>query len=117
MRFSRFFFTFRYPRGKYHRMSDYEPSDSDIEQVVDEARAAAGLGPAPRSPEQGIKDMDARIQELTAEKKRILDKLEEGSPAPAIKAALYDSLGTINNSLEEARQRKSAYETLLRGKN
>lgn len=44
-------------------MSKYaEPLPTEIEQIVDEARADVGQGPAKRTPAEGIADMEARIQ-------------------------------------------------------
>lgn len=122
MSFPRFFFTGRYPRGKYcgmkkqHWTQKYAPSDSDIEQVVDEARAAAGLGPTARTPEQGIKDMDARIRELTVDRKKILNRLAF-QLKPSLRATLLETLAECNKAIKEARSRKTAYELELKSNN
>lgn len=94
----------------------YEPTDSDLEQVVDEARKDLGLGPAPRTPAQGIKDMTARIHELNALKQKIIARIETANTARQ-QAPLYETLADINKQLAEARARKREYETLLKAGN
>jgi hypothetical protein len=92
--------------GKTRRMEAFEPSDSDIEQVVDASRKAEGLGPAPRSPGQGIADMDARIHELTELKRQFLNR-----------EAPDEEISKINRQIAEACARRLEYEAQLKGKN
>ena len=87
-------------------MDSFEPSDSDLEQIVDAARKSGGLGPAPRSPEQGIADMDARIRELTELKRRLLDR-----------EVSDEEITKVNRVLAEARARRLECEPQLKGKN
>ena len=89
--------------GKTHRM---DPTDSDFEQIVDASRKAEGLGPAPRSPGQGIADMDARIRELTQLKRQFLDR-----------EVPNEEISKINQQIAEARARRLEYEAQLKGQN
>lgn len=99
------------------RMDDdksLDPTDSDIEQVVDAARADCGLPPVARSPEQGVADMQARIKELTADKRRLLNNdtlLIDARPE------FENQLHTLNRQLREARQRLGEYRIQLEGRN
>lgn len=83
-----------------------DPTDSDLEQVVDASRKAEGLGPVPCSPGQGIVDMDARISELTQLKRQFLDR-----------EVADQELSKINRQITEARTRRLEYEAQLKGKN
>ena len=98
------------------KKNPYEPTDSDLEQVVDEARKDLGLGPARRTPEKGIKDMDARIRELTALRKKLLDRFEEAS-TPRKQKPIYAALLENKQQLAEARARKREYAHLLDASN
>ena len=89
--------------GKTHGM---EPTESDLEQVVDAARKASGLGPAPRSPEQGVTDMEDRIRELTELKRKLLD--QEVSDK---------EITEINQQLSEAKNRLAEYQAQIKGQN
>lgn len=113
-----FFFVPHWLDGKEVRMDEkYPPSDSDIEQVVDEARQACGLGPAPRSPQQGIKDMDARIDELMRLKDRLLARANHEDTLGMDVSSILQEIDTLNLNLAEARARRIEYETLLHGQN
>lgn len=87
-------------------MDPFEPSNSDLEQVVDASRKAEGLGPAPRSPEQGIADMDARIHELTELKRQFLNRETPD-----------EEISKINRQISEACVRRLEYETQLKSRN
>lgn len=89
--------------GKTHRM---DPTDSDLEQIVDASRKAEGLGPASRSPEQGLADMNARLRELSELKRRFLDR-----------EVPDEEISKINQQIAEARARRFEYEAQLRAKN
>ena len=93
---------------KFMDMSEYaEPSPTELEQIVDEARRDCGLGPAPRAAGTGIADMDARIEYFT----RLLAKLKDQTATPAIAHLITET----ERDLREARGRR--YEYLVQQKN
>jgi hypothetical protein len=84
-------------------MSDYQdPSPTELEQIVDEARRAAGLGPVPRAAAQGVADMDARIHYYT----ELLAKLRLQPATPAVLKTITD----CERELTEARARRYEYQ-------
>ena len=91
-------------------MSDYqEPSPTELEQVVDEARRDCGLGPVPRSASQGLADMDARIEyHLT-----LLAKLLSQPDTAEVRRCIAES----QRDLVEARERKREYQLQHDGMN
>ena len=98
-----------------HGPPDYDPSDADIEMVVDDARRATGRPPAARSPEQGIADMKARIVQINLDKQNTLAALDD--PPPGQEKALLDDLQVLKRELAEAEQRLTEYAAQAAGKN
>ena len=86
------------------RMADkpnpLEPTDADLDIVTDEARREAGYGPVKRSPAKGIADMEARIVQLTAEKKSLLNQPDFST----------NTLDVLNGQLKEAAARLADYQ-------
>ena len=95
--------------------SNFDPSDADIEMVVDDARRAGGLPPAKRSAEQGIADMKARIVQINLDKQNTLAALDD--PQPGQEKALLDDLQVLKRELAEAEQRLAEYAAQAAGKN
>jgi len=86
---------------------NYEPSDAELEMVVDEARKAVGKGPAPRPSERGIADMQARLKLLSEQKEKLLEQLE----LHPTDAQLGNELTALNKELHEAQERLAEYQT------
>lgn len=83
-------------------MSEYaEPSPTELEQIVDEARRMAGTGPAPRDPATGIADMNARIEYHT----NLIARLRRQVDSELVRQLIADSQLQIG----EARQRLAEY--------
>ncbi|HEY1160401.1 MAG TPA: hypothetical protein VGE83_07210 [Terracidiphilus sp.] len=96
-------------------LPDYDPLPTEIEQVVDEARRDSGKGPAPRTPEEGIRDMQARIAYHTTLIGKLHTQLKNAKPnrIANLKRLIADS----EHQLTEARQRLTEYQTQLDGQN
>jgi hypothetical protein len=94
---------------------NFDPSDADIEMVVDAARRATGRPPAARSPERGIADMKARIVQIKLDKRNTLNALlDDLHPnREHLRAFLTD----LNRELAEAEQRLTEYAAQAAGKN
>ena len=98
-------------------MSDYkDPLPTELEQIVDEARREAGQGPAPRSPEQGIADMKARIEYHTGLKAKLDAQLKE-SDLPYTNDVIRGHIASCERQLTEARARLHDFELLARSQN
>ena len=98
-----------------HGPPDYDPSDADIEMVVDDARRATGRPPAARSPERGIADMKARVVQINEDKRNTLNALlDDQHPG---RAELLEFLDELNRELAEAQQRLTEYAAQAAGKN
>jgi hypothetical protein len=98
-----------------HGPPDYDPSDADLEMVVDSSRRDCGLPPVARSPEQGIADMKARVVLINEDKRNTLNALlDDQHPG---RAELLEFLDELNRELAEAQQRLTEYETQAQGKN
>jgi len=95
-------------------MSDYaEPSPTELEQIVDEARQASGRGPAPRAAAQGIKDMNERIEYQTQLKEKLRSQFQPGIRRDDLETAIR----TTDSEIALARARLAEYETQLTGLN
>ncbi len=90
-----------------------EPSDAELEMVVDEARHATGQGPAARSAMQGITAMQARLKLLTEQKNKLLDQMDD-NPTDT---QLGNELSTLNKELREAQSRLAGYHSQFEGLN
>jgi hypothetical protein len=98
-----------------------QPVDTELEQVVDEARRDVGKGPAERSPQEGIRDMQARIAYHTT----LIAKLRQQAtlnPQPSPRGigtgiprgeTLNDLIAASERQLTEARNRLTEYQTQL----
>ena len=78
------------------------PTPADLEMLRDEM---AGK-PCPRKATQGIADMEARITQLSSQKKNLLDRLQGGARAddPG-----WQRISQLNNDLREAAERLEQY--------
>lgn len=90
-----------------------EPSDAELEMVVDEARQKTGLPPAKRPADKGITDMQARIKLLTGQRTKLLERMG----TEVFDDKRYAALSEIDNELREARQRLTEYQTQQGGRN
>jgi hypothetical protein len=63
--------------AKCRKLYPYRPVEQEL--LEDEARKKNGLPPSPRTAEQGVKDMQARIEMLKGDKAEILDAMDEAS--------------------------------------
>lgn len=81
----------------------YEPTPAELEMVLDETNIELKGRPLARSPEQGIADMKARIELLSAQ----ILKSEGQTP----------SLERLAHDLREAKQRLGEYQAQLEGRN
>ena len=76
-----------------------DPTEVDLQIVEDEA-----LGhPVKRCAHQGVADMQARITQLNAEKKKLLEQMDT-------RTDLDSQLSTLNSQLREAQDRLAEYE-------
>ena len=87
-----------------------DPTPADLEMIRDEM---AGK-PLPRPATQGIADMEARIVQLSAQKKNLLDRLQDGARAddPG-----WQCIAQLNNDLREATERLGEYKIQSEGLN
>jgi hypothetical protein len=89
------------------RKPNYDPLPTELEQVVDEARADMGQGPAPRTARQGIADMQARIKYH----ERLIARLRKNNPT------CTDSIAESQRQIREAKARLAEYQVQLDGAN
>jgi hypothetical protein len=98
-------------------MSEYqEPLPTEVEQIEDEVRQALGDGPAPRSPEQGIEDMDKRIryhEMMIRSYTHQMQMVATDQNRPEFLAAIEN----FKLRIKEARGRRYEYEIQLQNKN
>jgi len=87
----------------------FDPLPTELEQCQDEARADAGLGPVPRPSNQGIADMQARIQYHTD----LLAKLR-AQPATEVNLGF---IAETQRQLEAAQSRLTQYQTWFDSRN
>jgi hypothetical protein len=92
-----------------------QPSDTELEQVVDEARRDTGRGPAPRSPQQGILDMQARIAYHTVLAGKLQLQLENAAPARLLE--IRSLIRSCERQLTEARHRLAEYQLQVKSQN
>jgi hypothetical protein len=87
-----------------------DPTPADLEMLRDDM---AGQ-PLPRKAVVGIADMQARLQQLTQEKKQLLDRLQDGAAAdhPG-----WDSIAELNRQIQEATDRLAEYQVQQQGLN
>lgn len=90
-----------------------EPSDAELEMVVDEARQKTGLPPAKRPVDKGIADMQARIKLLTAQRMKLLERMGTEVFDDKRYAALFE----VDKELRQARERLTDYQTQQGGHN
>jgi hypothetical protein len=92
-----------------------QPFDTELEQVVDEARRDSGRGPAPRSPQQGIRDMRARIAYHTTLAGKLQMQLENAAPdrLPGIHALIR----SCERQMCEAKNRLREYQLQAKNQN
>ena len=91
-------------------MSEYaEPTPTEIEQVVDEARRDVGLGPVPRPAAGGVADMQARIEYHTD----LLARLRTQPPSDQVQHFIR----TSERQLAEAQRLLAQYQHKLTGLN
>lgn len=83
----------------------YTPTMADM--VDDDVRAARGLPPRQRPPLMGIRDMDDRIMELTAQKARLLDTLDDCPDH--LRQDLEAHLNKLNAEIQNAQDRLAEY--------
>jgi len=84
---------------------DYEPSNADIDMVVEET---TGKLVKPGDLVAGIASMRQRIAQLEVEKTKLLDRMDEN-----FDESLKDHLASVNNDLATARERLVHYESQL----
>ena len=96
---------------------DFEPTESDLEQVVDATRADMGLPPPAMKAEEGIAIMEARITELTQLKRSILDHWAASVPGSVEDAAFEKEITAVSLQLHEAYARRDEYLTQFKGLN
>ncbi|HEV2327631.1 MAG TPA: hypothetical protein VGY56_02455 [Verrucomicrobiae bacterium] len=92
---------------------DFEPSDAELEMVVDEALQKTGQPPVNRSPEKGIADMQGRLKLLNEQKAKLL----KGMGTLPFDTQRGEELTKIDREIREARQRLGEYQTQLKGRN
>ena len=97
-------------------MSEYaEPSPTELEQIVDEARREAGQGPAPRSAGTGIADMKARIEYHTTLRAKLVAQLESANQHR--RDDLLVLVNSCDRQLDEAQTRLRDFELLNQSQN
>lgn len=79
----------------------YEPTPAELEMVLDETNIELKGRPLARSPEQGIADMKARIELMSAQILKIEDQVPK----------------RLAHKLREAKQRLGEYQAQLEGRN
>ena len=88
-----------------------DPTPADLEMIRD---ANAGK-PLPRPAGQGIADMEARITQLSSQKKSILDHIETSGSHP--NDPRWDTISDLNRQLKEAEERRHEYRVQQEGLN
>lgn len=94
-----------------------DPTPAELEMIADTAHQAERGRPMPRKAGEGVADMQARIESLTAGKRKILDQLELATLNPQLSIGLEQTLADINQELREAQERLREYQTQQKGLN
>lgn len=96
----------------------FEPSDAELEMVVDEARQKAGQPPARRPSEQGIADMQARLKLLYEQKNQLLKRLGLIPPGAEHQIKTMDAeISEVDREIREADQRLAEFQTQFKSRN
>ncbi len=87
-----------------------DPTEADLEMLADDV---AGK-PLPRPAAQGAADMKARLAQLKKQKKKLLDRLQDGArnDDPG-----WDSIADLDKKIKEAQERLGGYKTQQKGLN
>ena len=88
-----------------------DPSPVDKEMLFDEMAGKL----LPRCSQRGIADMTARIEQLSTQKKKILDHIETDGANPADER--WNTIADLNRQLREATDRLAEYQTQQEGLN
>lgn len=94
-----------------------EPSPAELEMILDETNIGIKGLPLARSPEQGISDMQARIEFLNAQIAQIKAQVKLQKNNVAFLASAKLTLVTLAHDLHEARKRIKEYQTQSEGRN
>jgi hypothetical protein len=94
-----------------------EPTETELEQIMDEARRDCGQGPAPRTPAEGIADMNARIEYHTKLRGKLAQWLKRMPDGDKSIAAFRQSIAESDRQLAEARDRLREYQLQAQGRN
>ncbi|HWY32318.1 MAG TPA: hypothetical protein VNX46_16265 [Candidatus Acidoferrum sp.] len=94
-----------------------EPSPAELEMILDETNILAKGRPLARSPEQGMADMGARIEFLTAQIARIKTQLKRKKTDATFVASARPTLDTLAHDLRGAEERLKEYQAQLQGRN
>ena len=94
-----------------------EPLPTELEMILDETNIVIKGRPLARSPEQGITDMGARIEFLTAQIGQITAQVELKTSDSTFLAAAKPTLDTLAHDLRGAEDRLKEYQAQLQGRN
>ena len=94
-----------------------EPTPAELEMILDDTNIAQKGRPLARSPEQGIKDMQARIEFLSEQIVKIKAQVKLQKSDAKFQAAANPMLDELAQDLGEAQDRLNEYQALLEGRN
>ena len=83
---------------------EFELTPADLEMLREQQSGKI----LPRPAAVGVADMAARIKQLTAAKKQILDRLQAAETLPD--DAEWDRVAELNRQLKEAEERLASYQ-------
>jgi hypothetical protein len=93
-----------------------DPTPAELEMLNDTAHQAEHGRPMKRPAVQGIADMQARIELLTGQKRRLLDQMA-GRMAKDERLSDEAALADLNKDLREAEDRLREYQVQHEGRN
>ena len=94
-----------------------DPTPAELEMILDETNIAARGRPLARTPAQGVADMQARIEFLTAQIQQVKDQVKLKKADVKFQAFATPMLETLARDLTEAQDRLREYQTQLQGLN
>jgi hypothetical protein len=94
-----------------------KPTPPELEMILDETNILAKGRPLARSPEQGMVDMRARIEFLSAQMAKIKAQVKLKKSDATFQASTKSTLYVLAHDLREAKKRLVEYQAQLKGRN
>jgi hypothetical protein len=94
-----------------------EPAPAELEMILDETNIAEKGRPLARTPEEGIADMQGRLEFLTTQIQKVKDRVKLKKSDEKFQVFAGPVLDQLTRDLTEAQSRLREYQTQLDGRN